>query len=66
MYDILIKNGKIVDGTGIPAYHADVAIVGEKIVAVGSLSDQDAKKTIDQYTTQVPLINILTVSALTP
>ena len=47
MYDILIKNGKIVDGTGIPAYHADVAIVGEKIVAVGSLSDQDAKKTID-------------------
>ena len=34
MYDILIKNGKIVDGTGIPAYHADVAIVGEKIVAV--------------------------------
>ena len=47
MYDILIKNGKIVDGTGIPAYHADVAIVVEKIVAVGSLSDQDAKKTID-------------------
>lgn len=34
-YDILIKNGKIIDGTGNPWYRADVAIEKGKIVALG-------------------------------
>lgn len=36
-YDLLIKNTKIVDGTGKPAFVGDVAIRGEKIVAVGEV-----------------------------
>src|SRR5437899_1499588 len=45
-YDILIKNGTVIDGTGAPARRADVGIVGGKIVEVGELSGA-ARKTID-------------------
>ena len=34
-YDVMIKNGTIVDGTGAPSYVGDVAISDDKIVAVG-------------------------------
>ncbi|TNE45509.1 MAG: D-aminoacylase [Deltaproteobacteria bacterium] len=36
MYDLVIRNGKIVDGTGKEAFEGDVAVEGGKIVAVGS------------------------------
>lgn len=39
MYDILIKNGLICDGTGRDAYKADLAIKGNQITAIGNLSD---------------------------
>jgi N-acyl-D-aspartate/D-glutamate deacylase len=45
-YDILIRNGTVVDGTGAPARRADVGIVGGKIVAVGSTKEK-AKREID-------------------
>jgi N-acyl-D-aspartate/D-glutamate deacylase len=32
-YDLLIKNGKLIDGTGAPARHADVAIADGKIAS---------------------------------
>ena len=32
MYSLLIKNGKVVDGTGNPWFPSDIAIKGEKIV----------------------------------
>ncbi|MBO7275172.1 MAG: amidohydrolase family protein, partial [Clostridia bacterium] len=34
MFDLLIKNGKIIDGTGSPSYFADVAVKDGKIVKV--------------------------------
>lgn len=46
-YDLLIKNGRIVDGTGNPWFHGDLAITGDKIVAVGRVPDGKAKRTID-------------------
>ena len=46
-YDILIHNGKIVDGTGNPWYEGDIAIYGEKILAIGKLDAQIAKRVID-------------------
>jgi N-acyl-D-amino-acid deacylase len=46
MYDLLIKNGSIFDGTGSPAYVADVAAVGGEIVAIGKLDGQ-AASTVD-------------------
>ena len=35
MYDVLIRNAKIIDGTGNPAYHADVAVKDGKIARIG-------------------------------
>jgi N-acyl-D-amino-acid deacylase len=46
-FDLLIKNGRIVDGSGRPAYAADVAIKGDRIVQVGNLSNATATRTID-------------------
>ena len=46
-FDILIENGKVVDGTGNPWFYADVGITGNSIVAVGDLASKTARKTID-------------------
>lgn len=46
MYDLLIKNGRIVDGTGSAPYGADVATSGGDIVAIGRL-EGEAVKSID-------------------
>ena len=39
-YDLVIRGGKIVDGTGNPWFHGDVAIRGDRIVAVGLLGEK--------------------------
>ena len=46
-FDILIENGRVVDGTGNPWFYADVGITGNSIVAVGDLANKTARKTID-------------------
>jgi N-acyl-D-amino-acid deacylase len=46
MLDVVIKNGRIVDGTGLPAYSADVAVQDGRIVKVGHV-DEAARRTID-------------------
>lgn len=46
-YDLIIKNGRIVDGTGSPWFVADLAIKDGKISAIGKLSNATAKQTID-------------------
>src|SRR5215213_3690882 len=45
-YDLLIKNGRIVDGSGGPSYRGDVAVKDGKIVEIGKLSGT-AKQTVD-------------------
>ncbi len=40
MYDVVIRGGRVVDGTGAPARLADVAIQGDRIVAVGHIEDK--------------------------
>jgi N-acyl-D-amino-acid deacylase len=47
MLDILIKGGKVVDGSGAPWVRADVGIQGDKIAAVGNLENAEAAHTID-------------------
>ncbi len=49
MYDLVIRNGSVIDGTGSDAVTADVAIKGDKIIAVGSVAAGDgvAKREID-------------------
>jgi N-acyl-D-amino-acid deacylase len=46
-YDVLIAHGRIVDGTGAPWYRGDVAIAGDRIAAVGTLTGATAATTID-------------------
>lgn len=46
-YDVLITNGKVIDGTGNSWFYADVAVKDGKIAAVGKLNQQSAKKIID-------------------
>jgi len=46
-FDLLIRGGRIVDGTGNPWFQGDVAIRGDRIVAVGALRDATAVRTID-------------------
>lgn len=46
-YDLLIRNGRIVDGTGNPWYAGDVAITGGRIAAIGHLPAATARRTID-------------------
>lgn len=45
--DVLIVNGEIVDGSGDPVFKQDVAIKGDRIVAIGNLRDFSAKHVID-------------------
>ncbi|WP_298300725.1 D-aminoacylase [Hydrotalea sp.] len=45
--EILIKNGKIIDGTGNAWFYGDVAVVNNKIVAIGHLSHWKSTNTID-------------------
>lgn len=47
MYDLLIKNGKVVSGMGNPWYRGDVAVVKDKIVKVGRPVGREAQKVID-------------------
>jgi len=47
MYDLLFRGGTVVDGTGDPAYKADVAVKAGKIVALGDLRDAEAARTVD-------------------
>ncbi|HEY8461002.1 MAG TPA: D-aminoacylase [Blastocatellia bacterium] len=46
MYDITIQNAAVIDGTGLPAYKADIAIKGDRIAAIGKFK-AEAGRTIN-------------------
>src|SRR6185503_13345582 len=46
-FDLLIRNGRLVDGTGSPWYAADIGIRDGRIAAIGRLADKTARQTID-------------------
>lgn len=46
-FDVVIRHGTVLDGTGLPAFAADVAIAGDRIAAVGDLSRARAALDID-------------------
>ncbi|HUJ32232.1 MAG TPA: D-aminoacylase [Candidatus Acidoferrum sp.] len=48
-FDLVIRNGHIVDGTGSPWYSGDVGIRDGRIAAIGNLADAPAKRTIDAH-----------------
>ncbi|OHV31545.1 MULTISPECIES: N-acyl-D-amino-acid deacylase family protein [Pseudofrankia] len=47
MFDLLIVGGTLVDGTGAPRRPADVAVTDGRVVAVGDLRGQPARRTVD-------------------
>ena len=47
MFDVIVSNGTLIDGTGSPSYEADVGISGDKITAIGDLSEASAQRTIN-------------------
>jgi N-acyl-D-aspartate/D-glutamate deacylase len=46
MYDLVIRNGTVVDGTGLPKYRADVGVTGDRIAAIGRIAEK-GKEEID-------------------
>src|SRR5437870_874499 len=46
-YDVLLRGGWIVDGSGNPRYRGDVAIAGDRIAGLGFLAGAQARETLD-------------------
>ena len=46
-YDVIIRNGQVIDGTGAPARRADVAVARGRVAAVGDLAGAQAETVID-------------------
>jgi N-acyl-D-amino-acid deacylase len=46
-FDLVIRNGRIIDGTGSPWYVGDVGIRNGRIAAIGRLQEAKAKRTVD-------------------
>src|SRR5256884_5612334 len=47
VYDLIIRNGRVIDGTGRPVFNADIAIKDDRIVRIGDLRGAAAKRIID-------------------
>src|SRR5262245_26055669 len=47
IFDTIITGGRIVDGTGAPAFYGDIGIVDGRIAAIGALSHSEAREVID-------------------
>ena len=46
-FDVIITNGRIIDGTGSPWFRGDIGIAGDRIAAIGALGDAAAATKID-------------------
>lgn len=47
MFDVLIKNGRIIDGSGNPWFQADIGIIDGKIAEIGRLNEKEAQEVLD-------------------
>jgi N-acyl-D-aspartate/D-glutamate deacylase len=43
-YDLVIRNGMVIDGSGFPAYRADVGVVGDRIARIGRIRERGAEE----------------------
>lgn len=46
-YSLVIKSGMILDGSGAPAFRADIGVIGGRIVEIGTIREAQAERTID-------------------
>ena len=47
MFDLIISNGCIVDGSGKSRFKSDIGIINEKIESIGDLRDKESNQIID-------------------
>lgn len=47
MYDLILKNGSVIDGTGRDAFSADIGIKGDRIARIGNLDSAEAEQVIN-------------------
>src|SRR5262249_4444509 len=47
MFDLVIRSGRVIDGTGTPWVRADLGIRGDRIAAVGPLAGAEAKRSLE-------------------
>ncbi|HJZ54631.1 MAG TPA: D-aminoacylase [Gemmataceae bacterium] len=47
MFDSMIHGGRVIDGSGLPAFRADVGLAGDRVAAVGWLDRAEARDRID-------------------
>src|SRR5271169_3449163 len=43
-YDLVIRNGTVIDGTGLPSYRADVAVIGDRIAHIGRVDERGSRE----------------------
>ena len=48
-YDLIIKNGRVIDGSGGPGHDVDVAIKGDRIAKIGNLKNATATRVIEAH-----------------
>ncbi|HTH07298.1 MAG TPA: amidohydrolase family protein, partial [Ilumatobacteraceae bacterium] len=46
-FDLIVRNGQVVDGTGAPSVRADIGVVGDRVSAIGDLHGETASTEID-------------------
>ena len=46
-FDLVLRGGLLLDGTGLAAYPADVGIIGDRIAAIGSISPEQGSRLLD-------------------
>jgi adenine deaminase len=66
-FDIVIRNGHIIDGAGSPWYSGDIGIRAGRIAAIGQLANRPARKTIDAHGDVVaPVLSTCSASPKSP
>ncbi len=46
-FDLVLRGGLVLDGTGQPAYPADIGIIGDRIAAIGRISAEQGRRVLD-------------------
>ena len=44
MYDLVIRNGRVVDGSGMPAFNADIAVQDGRIAKIGRVAESGRRE----------------------
>ncbi|MCM3011593.1 N-acyl-D-glutamate deacylase, partial [Bacillus subtilis] len=46
-FDVILRRGELIDGTGAARFEADLGVTGERIAAIGDLGGATASHTLD-------------------